>query len=151
MATWCCSDSTYNAIIELHLDIRKPPAQKFARAALIKVIFFLIEISRLRSILLRYARNDRGKFQQGTSSLLLRLFGLVLYDNVKFRGRARRRARPLKTIFYFNYLSSAKYFIVRTICEVYEFSLSYQATTLTRVVPSPIGIHLVWVASNSEP
>lgn len=50
-----------------------------------------------------------------------------------------------------NYLSSAKYLMVRTIWLVYEFSLSYQETTFTSVVPSPMGMHLVCVPSNREP
>ncbi len=49
------------------------------------------------------------------------------------------------------YLSSAKYLMVRTIWLVYEFSLSYHETTFTSVEPSPMGMHLVCVASNSEP
>lgn len=38
---------------------------------------------------------------------------------------------PLKSFFLYNYASSAKYLIVLTICDVYEFSLSYQETTCT--------------------
>ena len=35
--------------------------------------------------------------------------------------------------------------------EVYEFSLSYQATVWTSVVPLSNGLTIVWVASNKEP
>ena len=49
------------------------------------------------------------------------------------------------------YLSSANYLIVRYTYIYYEFSLSYQETTLTSVLPSPMGMHLVCVASKSEP
>ena len=63
----------------------------------------------------------------------------------------KKRSREGSALLFACYLSSAKYLIVRTIWLVYEFSLSYQETTLTSVEPSPMDIHLVCVASNSEP
>ena len=55
-----------------------------------------------------------------------------------------------RNLIYFQIL--AKYLIVLTICEVYEFSLSYHATTCT-CVSSVSGIYftMVCVASKSEP
>ena len=69
----------------------------------------------------------------------------------KFPLRIKKRSPHGERFLLRFYLSSAKYLIVRTIWLVYEFSLSYQETTLTSVLPSPMGIHLVCVASKSEP